>query len=287
MSNNGNTTDNLEVLRDRNAYLEEQNRALIAENEILRDTLQKVNATIPEIITTDVTESDDRLREENEIMGDVLRTAGVRLAIHVNTEGQNTQGLRSVESDGRSWPARSANGWQRFYDEKWRTDNAKKRGLSAKDWLFQVGESKVLLMGDEAFMKYLTGKDIGYFDIREQEILAIGVAGWEASGEDRNMDFYLNGGSPNERAFFFAHTVPTSNYEHDPRSGGTEMIAILPESVALRILEAIKKNPEFRMRIIKELIKNRFPIFNKLQPGKEYGNFEFKDNFQLFGPKGG
>ena len=59
--------------------------------------------------------------------------------------------------------------------------------------------------------------------------------------------------------FFFAHTVPTSNYEHDPRSGGTEMIAILPESVALRILEA-KKNPEFRMRIIKELIKTGFNI---------------------------
>lgn len=270
--------------------------SLAAENILLKQALEKAGIPIPRgnigNPDTEVTETvsstaakvtsmvqqpvetDDQLREENEIMDELLKTAGVRLTIH------------TAESE-------SGRGWRHMYDRSWKPDSSAKdfsgRHMvkTVKDWLYANDHMQGMTFHHSTsdLMQHLTGKVM--LSNMEHELVVMGPAGWSQDKSDRNMDHYLEQGSPNEEAYFYIHTVPVSNYKYDPRPGIVEMISVIPETVARKLYIAIKKNPAFRERVLKELMKDRFPKFKNYEEGNQYGKFYFRDNFELLGPKGG
>lgn len=238
----------------------------------------------------EITPQDEFSPEENELISDILNSAAVYLIIHRDAS-QSEGGEEAVKGVVDGNLSEITTGWNHLYNRRFviqkdryddypfailRPTGSSRRSIGGQSpFLFGL---KIILYGGPMQDHLGTRNSLP----ADRELIMLRAVSGDL--EDANMSSRVIGGSPDERAYILNYFVKNKGgYKYDIRQSFFELCAIIPESVAIRLDQAMRKNKKFRILLMRQLMQGAFP-FLKGKEGDEYGTLRFDKDFVYIGP---
>ncbi len=247
-----------------------------------------------------ITAQDRFLSEDLKLIQDIVDVAAVRLMIHRNAY-QSEGGKEIMHPYIDANMSSVSTGWNYLYNNRFAREysqyidnlnyrreqrvHIKQGGSDFPVWNNNNFSIYIFLqrLKMQGWDDYNRASSINNCEKPNREFIALRAVTGDL--ENANFGNLVEGGDQHERAYILIHITDRGRggYKFDGRTGHLELSTVIPESMAKRLDEAIRRNKKMRIRLIRELMHGAFP-FLKGKEGEEYGALRFNQDFTYVGP---